>query len=298
MPVCLLSGGTALRLDLVLPAHNEERRIDDTLTTYRSALTGADVRFVVALDGCEDATSVVVDRHAEVDPRVGWISFPKLGKGGVLAEAFRASVGGDADLVAFVDADGATPPAELLRLVRAVEDGADGAIASRRHPAALAVGPRPWARRLTSSGFAFGIRRLFSVPFADTQCGAKVVSADLVRRVAPLLSARDFLFDVDLLHTARRLGYQVVEVPTVWVDQAGSRVRPARDALRMLGSSVSLWLHHRIIPIDGDRRDEVRVRRPARRPLVRTAAVPSPPPDIEIKKPVTPPTRETNGARP
>ena len=40
---------------------------------------------------------------------------------------------------------------------------------------------------------------------------------------------------IDLLHTAGRLGYDVVEVPTVWIDQAGSRVRPVRDALRMLG---------------------------------------------------------------
>jgi glycosyltransferase involved in cell wall biosynthesis len=250
---------------------------------------------VVALDGCEDATSMVVDRHAEVDPRVGWISFPKLGKGGVLTEAFRASAGGDADLVAFVDADGATPPAELLRLVAAIEEGADGAIASRRHPAALAVGPKPWTRQLTSSGFAFGIRRLFSVPFADTQCGAKVVRADLVRRVAPLLSARDFLFDVDLLHTSRRLGYQVVEVPTVWIDQAGSRVHPVRDAVRMLGSSLSLWLHHRMIPIDGDRRDVVQTRRPARRAVVR------PVPSRRARRgaePAEPTNRETNGARP
>jgi glycosyltransferase involved in cell wall biosynthesis len=294
VPPAHAHGGSLLRLDLVVPAHNEEHRIDDTLTDYRNQLTSPDVRFLVALDGCEDATSVVVDRHAEADPRVGWISFPKLGKGGVLAEAFRASAGGDADVVAFVDADGATPPTELLRLVRAVEDGADVAIGSRRHPAALSVGPRPWVRRLTSSGFAFGIRRLFSVPFADTQCGAKVVRADLVRRVAPLLSARDFLFDVDLLHTSRRLGYQVVEVPTVWIDQEGSRVRPARDAVRMLGSSVSLWLHHRMIPIDGDRRDVVRTRRAARRSIVTTVVVPAP---EQVDGLTSDHNRRTNGAR-
>jgi glycosyltransferase involved in cell wall biosynthesis len=283
-----------LRLDLVFPAYNEERRIDDTLVAYRAELTSPDVRFLVALDGCEDATAAVVDRHAEADPRVGWIAFPKLGKGGVLAEAFRSSAGGDADMVAFVDADGATPPAELLRLVKAVEGGADAAIASRRHPAALALGPKPWARRLTSSGFAFGVRRLFAVPFADTQCGAKVARSELVRRVAPLLSARDFLFDVDLLHTSRSLGFRVAEVPTVWVDQAGSRVRPVRDGARMLGSSLSLWLHHRMIPIDGDRQDIVRARLPSRRSIVRSVL--GPPHDDHEPPPST--DREPNGARP
>jgi len=254
-----------LRLDLVLPAHNEEHRIDRTLRLYRAALHDPDTRFWAALDGCEDATADIVRQHAADDPRVGWIEYPKLGKGGVLMECFRACAAADAELIGFVDADGATPPAELLRLVALVRDGADGAIASRRHPSAVTPGPRSLARRLTSAGFAFGVRRLFAVPFADTQCGAKVLRADLVRRVAPLLSSRDFLFDVDLLHTARRLGFRVVEVPTVWVDQAGSRLRAGRDARRMLWSSLRLWLHHRTIPVEGDRADRTRQRPPAQR---------------------------------
>lgn len=254
-----------MRLDLVLPAHNEEHRIDRTLALYRAALDDPDTRLWVALDGCEDATAEIVRQHAARDPRVGWIEYPKLGKGGVLMECFRACAAGDAELIGFVDADGATPPAELMRLVELVRDGADGAIASRRHPSAVTPGPRSLARRLTSAGFAFGVRRLFAVPFADTQCGAKVLRADLVRRVAPLLSSRDFLFDVDLLHTARRLGFRVVEVPTVWVDQAGSRLRAGRDARRMLWSSLRLWLHHRTIPVEGDRADRTRQRPPVQR---------------------------------
>lgn len=232
------------------------------------ALPAADTRFWVALDGCEDGTAAIVQRHAADDARVGWVDYPKLGKGGVLMEAFRTCAEGDADLIGFVDADGATPPSELLRLVAAVDAGADGAIASRRHPTAVTPGDRSLVRRMASAGFAFGIRRLFRVPYADTQCGAKVLRAEVVRRVAPLLSSRDFLFDVDLLHTAAHLGYRVAEVPTVWVDQEGSRLRPGRDARRMLWSSLRLWLHHRVIPVEGDRADRTRPRPPAhRRPV-------------------------------
>jgi glycosyltransferase involved in cell wall biosynthesis len=225
-----------------------------------------DTRFWVALDGCDDGTAAIVRQHAADDPRVGWIECPKLGKGGVLMEAFRTCASGDADLIAFVDADGATPPSELLRLVDLVQGGTDAAIASRRHPSAVMPGQRPLARRITSAGFAFVVRRLFDVPFADTQCGAKVLSADLVRRIAPLLSSRDFLFDVDLLHTAQRLGFQVTEVPTVWVDQAGSRLSAGRDARRMLWSSLRLWVHHRTIPVEGHRSDVVHRRPPASSP--------------------------------
>jgi len=244
-----------VRFDLVMPAHNEELRIDRTLHSYRAAIPEPDVRFWVALDGCDDGTAAVVRRHATDDPRVGWLDFPKLGKGGVLAEAFRVCAASDAEAVGFVDADGATPPEELRRLVHAVEDGADIAIGSRRHPTSVMPGRRSVTRRVTSAGFAFGIRRLFSVPFADTQCGAKVLRVEVVRRVAPLLSSRDFLFDVDVLHTAHTLGFSVAEVPTVWIDQPGSRLRPLGDARRMLSSSLRLWVHHKVMPVDGARGD-------------------------------------------
>ena len=239
---------------------------------------------MVALDGCRDGTSTVVRRHAEQDPRIGWIDFPKLGKGGVLAEAFRASAAGDAQLIGFVDADGATPPAEIQRLVQTVAGGADGAIASRRHPTAVTPGTRSRRRRVASSGFAFGIRRLFEVPFRDTQCGAKVLDADLVRRVVPLLSSRDFLFDVDLLHAATRLGFDVVEVPTVWVDQPGSRLRPGRDSRLMLLSSLRLWLHHRLMPVEGAREDRARHRPPSPRlPPDHVGPAPSALPIVELE---------------
>jgi glycosyltransferase involved in cell wall biosynthesis len=254
-----------VRLDLVMPAHNEEGRIDQTLRDYRTALSDVDVRIWVALDGCVDGTADIVRRHALEDPRIGLIEFPKLGKGGVLVEALRTCAASDAQAVGFVDADGATPPEELLRLLHVVDHGADVAIASRRHPSAVVPGHRGLSRQITSAGFAFGIRRLFSVPFADTQCGAKVLRAEAVERVAPLLSSRDFLFDVDVLHTAQRLGFTIVEVPTVWLDQAGSRVRAGRDAHRMLWSSLRLWLHHRVIPVEGSSADRVRTTPPAAR---------------------------------
>src|ERR687897_1025006 len=116
-----------------MPAHNEEGRIDRTLRAYRSACPDDGVRIIVALDSCSDRTPQIVHAHERADERVRSFEYPKLGKGGVIAETFERS---DAELVGFVDADGATPPRELLRLARAA-DATGGAIASRRHPAAL-----------------------------------------------------------------------------------------------------------------------------------------------------------------
>ncbi|HUI04461.1 MAG TPA: glycosyltransferase [Acidimicrobiales bacterium] len=234
-----------MRLDIVIPAHNEQQRIDRTLSAYRDVVNEPMARFLVALDECTDATAEVVRSHAGVDDRVELLEYPKLGKGGVLMESFRHC---DADLVGFVDADCATPPAEFLRLVEATTD-ADVAIASRGHPASVLPVRRSLGRRVASRAFAWMTRALFGLPFADTQCGAKVARRAVVDRALPLLSSRDFLFDVDLLLTAGRLGFRIVEVPTVWLDREGSHVKAATDARRMAMSSLRLWLHHRVLPV-------------------------------------------------
>ena len=59
-----------MSLDIVIPAHNEEQRIDRTLRAYRTGFPQADVRFLVALDGCDDHTSDIVRAHAAADDRV------------------------------------------------------------------------------------------------------------------------------------------------------------------------------------------------------------------------------------
>ena len=53
-----------------------------------------------------------------------------------------------------------------------------------------------------------------------------------------------------MLVLARRCGFDVVEVPTVWIDQAGSKLRLRRDVRRMLAGMFRLWVHHRAMPVD------------------------------------------------
>lgn len=230
-----------MRLDIIMPAHNEEHRIGPTLDSYRAVCADPEIRIVVALDACTDATARIVADHARRDPRVVAHEFPKLGKGGVLMEAFGRS---DAELVGFVDADGATPPGELLRIADAAQE-VGGAIACRHHPSAVLPAARPLQRRLTSAGFSFAVRRLLGLPYADTQCGAKVLRRDVVADVLPALSTKDLLFDVDLLQVARDRGHALAEVPTIWVDQDGSRVSAVKDTRRMGTGLLRLWAARR-----------------------------------------------------
>ncbi len=230
-----------MRLDIVIPAHNEEHRIDRTLRAYRSGCADPATRFLVALDACTDATAEIVREHAALDARVRLFEYSKLGKGGVILETMRRAEG---DLVGFVDADCATPPAEMLRLAGVVQqrgERIDAAIASRHHAASVLPVGRSLQRRVASAGFAFCARRLLRLPYRDTQCGAKVMRREALMPLLDRVSQTDLLFDVDLLMAARDAGQRVVEVPTVWIDQDGSRVNVVSDTRRMGVSLVRLW---------------------------------------------------------
>jgi glycosyltransferase involved in cell wall biosynthesis len=240
-----------MRLDIVIPAHNEAQRIGRTLTAYRRVIDDPEVRFVVALDACTDNTGAVVAAHMREDERVTLISYPKLGKGGVVCAALRDC---DADLLGYVDADGATPPRELMRLADAVHRGADAAIACRRHPASVVPARRPLTRRVASRGFSATTRLMLGLPHPDTQCGAKVMRREAAHSALQRVRTSGLSFDVDLLLAARDLGQRVVEVPTIWVDKEGSRVRPVRDTRRMGGSLVGLWARRRIAAVRRDGR--------------------------------------------
>ena len=128
-----------MSLDIVIPAHNEEAPHRPHAAGLPAGFPQADVRFHVALDGCDDGTADIVAPTPAPTSGSSLHEFPKLGKGGVLMETFRRC---DADLVGFVDADCATPPAELARMTDAAGE-ADGVIASRRLPASFT----PCARR-------------------------------------------------------------------------------------------------------------------------------------------------------
>ena len=58
-------------------------------------------------------------------------------------------------------------------------------------------------------------------------------TAEVADRVFPVLQTRGFGFDVEVLYRAQHAGYQVVEVPTRWINSPQSRVHPIRDSTAM-----------------------------------------------------------------
>jgi glycosyltransferase involved in cell wall biosynthesis len=228
---------------LLIPAYNEERRIEPVLRDYARYFQEhyhGKFQLVVVLNGCRDNTLGVVERVAIDYPAISAREFADpIGKGGALIEGLKLAP--LADLIGYVDADGATPPHAFHDLVKRSGE-ADCVIGSRWLPEAVLHVEQSGKRRFASRGFHLIVEILFRMHIRDTQCGAKVMSRQAVERVHSTLRIADMAFDINLLYSLKRAGFKIIEVPTEWTDKIGSKVTLLRTSLVMFLSVFRIWL--------------------------------------------------------
>lgn len=242
---------------ILIPAHNEESRIGATLSALL-AFTGSEQTFethvVVVLNGCDDGTIDVVDQFRRGEGNLERLVFDgRIGKGGALIEGLK--LWPRADVVAYMDADGSCPPAELFRLIALCGDD-EVVIGSRWLPGSTIIAAQSPLRRLMSRGFHWLVERFFRMGIRDTQCPAKVIGQGTMRAVHDRLNIADFAFDVNLLYSAHTLGFRIREEPIAWRDVLGSKVTAnlARASTAMFLSIVRLrlvdtWIYRHLTPL-------------------------------------------------
>ncbi len=243
-------------MTIVLPAYNEQSRIGsalDELFDYLDAPVVEGVRpqidVLVVDDGSTDRTAELVrERAASRDPiaaNLHVMTVPHAGKGAAVRAGMLAAEG---DLVVFADADMATPPRELPKLTDALKD-ADVALGSRIQPDGSDMrATQPRYRRMLG-GLFHTLASIWVVgDVKDTQCGFKGFTREAAQDLFARQKITSIVFDVELIHLARRRGYRVAIVPIQWHDVRGSRMKPgARLALNVAWDLFRIPLLHRSV---------------------------------------------------
>jgi len=230
---------------LLIPAYNEERRIEPVLREYARYFQDhyhGKFQLVVVLNGCTDNTLGVVRKVAAEFPTLGAFEFHEpIGKGGALIEGLKLAP--LADVIGYVDADGASPPRAVHELVNRIGE-ADCVIGSRWLPGAVLHQAQTRLRRFTSRCFHLIVESFFWMHIKDTQCPCKVIRRAAVEKVHFSLLTADLAFDVNLLVSLHRAGLRILEVPTEWTDKIGSKVTASlfRSSLVMFLSVLRLRL--------------------------------------------------------
>lgn len=226
-------------VSIIVPAYNEEKRIGKVLENHLEF--SRDTEIFIAMDGCKDGTLYIVEEFAKNGNKnnnsVSYIHFDeRLGKGMGLLRAIEHTKG---DILVFTDADEATSPSEIFKLINSL-DGCDCVIGSRWLPESKVLVKQPIRRRIASRGFNFLVRGMFGLPFKDTQCGAKVIRKEAIKSVINDISTFNFAFDIDLLWQLQKKGYKIKEVPIIWNDKDGSSVKLFHEIITMFLAIIRL----------------------------------------------------------
>ncbi len=230
-----------MKLSIIIPAHNEERRLPPVLDAYAAFFSermGEEAEILLVINGSTDNTVAIAQEIAGKHSNTKVIDEPRrIGKGAAVILGVKEAAG---QHIGFVDADGSTSPVEFFRLYEKACHGA-GVIASRWMKGADVEIPQKAIRLLSSRVFNGLARILLGLKYQDTQCGAKIFTAEAWQAILPDIGTTRFAFDVDMLFQLKRHGYTIKEEPTVWKDVEGSKVQISSSA-EMLFAVVRMRL--------------------------------------------------------
>jgi glycosyltransferase involved in cell wall biosynthesis len=206
----------------LIPAFLEETLIADVV---RRSLFQLD-HVVVVDDGSADATaSRAESAGAEV------IRHPvNSGKGAAIKTGLRALTARGFLYCLILDGDGQHLPEEIPRFLGAANETHSHLLVGNRMSDTRTM---PFVRRMTNSFMSGTISRLCGQPIPDTQCGFRMIHADL----APHLDcpSNAYEYETEMLLIAARRGFRISPVPitTIYGDEK-SKIRPVRDTIRFL----------------------------------------------------------------
>src|SRR5690349_5588539 len=116
-----------MKVSIVIPAYNEEKRIGATLeffSTYFKALekeNKLNYEILVVINNTKDNTVGVVKAAQKKDSKIIYLDLPKGGKGYAVTEGFKDALKRKNDLIGYVDADLATRPEDFYDLIKNIK---------------------------------------------------------------------------------------------------------------------------------------------------------------------------------
>jgi dolichyl-phosphate beta-glucosyltransferase len=231
-----------LTLSIVIPAYNEERRLEASLDTLCAYLARQhwDWDVLVVDDGSLDRTAAIVEQVARGEPRIALQRERHRGKGGAVRAGLLAAHGAFRFLC---DADLSMPVENLVRFLPTETREYDVAIGMREGAQARRVG-EPSYRHVIGRLFNRFVQSVALPGIEDSQCGFKMFSAAAAEAIFRRTTVDGWAFDVEALVIARSLGLSIVEIPIEWHYRADSRVSPLRDGMAMFAEVVKIRARH------------------------------------------------------
>ncbi|KGL63825.1 response regulator [Polaribacter sp. Hel1_85] len=240
---------------VVIPCYNEEERLlSKEFTDYIATNSGYHLCFVN--DGSKDKTLEVLNNLRK--GREDFITVYDCEKNGGKAEAVRQGMlymakQEDLDYIGFLDADLSTDLADFNDLVTTIEENDKYKIVSGSRISRMGANiTKESARKIISMTINFIIRKILSMDFKDTQCGAKIFHKDVIDISFKDKFVTQWIFDVEIfrritLHYGLDKAKEMLcEQPLKrWIHADGSKLS-MKDSVKIVGQLAQIaWFYRK-----------------------------------------------------
>jgi len=238
-------------LSIVIPAHNEEKRLPPTLEQVFAFLDNQnfEAEVLVVENGSTDRTYELAQSYSAQHKNLRVIQENDRGKGLAVRHGMLEARG---EYRLMCDADLSMPIEETVKFLAPDIADFDIVIASREAPGSVRYN-EPRYRHLGGRLINLIIRLLILPGLQDTQCGFKCFRAEAANDLFKRQTLMGWSFDIELLFIARRHGYRIIEVPIDWYYRPESKVNAVRDAMRMIRDIFQIHANARRGLYDSDR---------------------------------------------
>jgi dolichyl-phosphate beta-glucosyltransferase len=221
-----------VRLSVVIPAYNEEKRLPQSLAAVMDFLKKQPYgsQIIISDDGSQDRTVALSEELLNGFPHQVLVTPQNRGKGHAVRQGMLAATG---TYVLFTDADLSTPIEEVTRFLTHLEKDQDVVIGSRALPGSQVEVHQNFLRETMGKVFNFIALTWAFKGIHDSQCGFKCFRREAAQKLFSLQKLDGFSFDVEIVYLAQKLGLRLLELPVIWRNSAQSRVQVFRDPLMM-----------------------------------------------------------------
>lgn len=215
-------------LSVIVPAYNEENRIQRTLKRFHEylSLQPFSYEIVVVNDGSKDRTAEVVELMRMEITNLDLIDRKiNKGKGFSVREGMLRAQG---KIKLFADADNATDISHFDKMRPLFDRGYDMVICSRDPKDAIGAKqavPQPWHKRLLGNLGNLYIQKLAVKGIWDTQCGFKAFRDYASEKIFSMTKTDGWMFDVEVLAYARKLNFKIGIIPANWINDPATHVK-------------------------------------------------------------------------
>lgn len=223
-------------LSIIIPAHNEEKRLPIAFKKIDSFLKKQKYSYevVVVENGSRDKTSEVAREFSKTHPYVKLMEVKTRGKGLAVQQGMLAAKG---EFRFICDSDLSMPIEELPKFLPPKTKGFDVMIGTREGKGARRVG-EPFKRHFIGRVFNLIIKLTILPGFEDTQCGFKMFSSEAAKELFSIQKLNGIGFDIELIFLAKKKGYKIKEIPILWYFDADSRMKLVQDSMKAI---AEIW---------------------------------------------------------